>query len=160
MPIKSCGPLRLAQQLKVSGTCRTHCIHEEDAVEKYVSCLAACLRDQQEAVARGAVQHPVIVRCHGVMICAYWIAGAQAFAFKRGLQNLVKAMGDFDEAAQGSLVSCAGGVDQDAVLDRLSGQPRKQVDAFFQGAGRIGDRQQLDMGDFVQLVHCRDLSRK
>ena len=83
------------------------------------------------------MEHPIIVRSHRGMICADWVAGAQALAFKGGLQNLGKAMGDFDEAAQGSLVSCARSVDKDAALDWLTRKPREKVYAFFQGAGRV-----------------------
>lgn len=71
------------------------------------------------------------------MICAYRIARAQLLTFKGGLQNLGKAVGNLDEAAQCSLVSRARGVDQDAALDRLSGKPREKVYAFFQSAGRV-----------------------
>lgn len=83
------------------------------------------------------MKHPIIVRPHGGMICAYWVAGAQALAFKGRLQNLGKPMGDFDEATQGSLVSCARGVNQDAALDRLTRKPREKVYAFLQSAGRV-----------------------
>src|SRR6266403_5211822 len=71
------------------------------------------------------------------MICTDRIARAQALALKSGLQDTGEAMGDFDEAAECSLISCARGVDQDAALDRLSGKTRKEVYTFLQGAGRV-----------------------
>src|SRR5271170_3125768 len=46
-------------------------------------------------------------------------------------------MRDFDEAAEGALVSCRRGVDQDAALNRLPRRLRKQIDALLEGARGI-----------------------
>src|SRR6266404_3639392 len=122
---------------KICGTRRPHGIHEEDPIEEHVSRLAARLRDQQAAVAGGAVQHPVIISSHWVMICTDRIARAQALSFKGRLQNSGEPMCDFDEAAEGTLISGGGRVDQDATLDRLSGQIREKIYALLQGAGGV-----------------------
>jgi hypothetical protein len=69
-----------------------------------------------------AVKHAVFVGALGVVVGTDGIAGAEALAFEGGRQHAREALSDFDEAAEGALVSCRRGIDQDAALNRLPGR--------------------------------------
>lgn len=77
---------------------RSHRINDQRAIQKHIPCLAACFRDQQTAVARGAVQRSIVGRGHRIVVSAHWIAGAQVGALQGGFQDVHEPPGHLDEA--------------------------------------------------------------
>jgi uncharacterized membrane protein len=64
----------------------THCVHDQGAIQKEISCFAASLRDQQTAVARCTMQRSVVIGSGRIVVSAYRIARTKALPFQSGLE--------------------------------------------------------------------------
>jgi hypothetical protein len=72
----SAAPPLATRDTGLTGT-QPHCangIDEQSAIQEQIFCFAACLRDQETAMTRGAVKGSVVVRRGGVVVCTDWIA--------------------------------------------------------------------------------------
>ena len=88
-------------------------------------------------MARCPMQGSVIIGSGRVVVSTYGIAGAKAFPFKSGSENLDKPLCDFNEAAKRALIACGGGVDQNPALNRLPWYTLEHVDALLQCTGWV-----------------------
>ena len=71
------------------------------------------------------------------MIRAYRVTRAKADAIESRREHPSKSPSNLNQTTKGPLVSRRSGVNQNPALDGLAGRPWQNIDALFQGAGRI-----------------------